>query len=152
MIIVNTKPNVLHVNGKTLMPGTNVVEPSWWAKTRMHPSIQKRLELGIIEEETDAEEAEQLGDELAPEMAADHLKSLKVNQAKALIEQTVDLKLLKTWQEREDRNQVKGVLKRQIEKLEEAPEMRDRSQTRQIVTGRGPDVIEVKATPGAQDD
>lgn len=152
MIVINEKPTILHTNGRRLMPGTNVVEPSWWAKTRKHKSIQKRLELGLIVEETDFEESESLGDDLAPEAAREHLKTLKVAQAKALVEDTVDLPLLKAWLEREDRNQVKGVLKRQIERLEEPAEMRDRSKGRQIVTGRGLETIEVTARPDARDD
>lgn len=164
MIVKNEKPNLFHVGGLRLMPGLNVLDVFAWAKVREHPSVQKRLDLGLITEESGFEEELErmkgLGAEdesketsdLAKEEALGHLKELKQNQAKLLVEATTDLFLLEGWLKREDRNIVKGYLKKQLETMKAPVEKRDRGQTRQITTGKEPEVIQVKATPSSEDD
>ncbi len=155
MLVNNTKPNLLATHGKHLKPGVNQVDPKWWAKVRKHPTIAARLEKGSLVEEMAFEEAQDavsLGDEGAEQAAVEHIGSLSVNHAKALIKDTIDMVLLKAWKKFDDRKGVKTAVDEQLGKLTAEPEIRDRSQVRQISTGKGPQVINVQATPGAKDD
>jgi hypothetical protein len=154
MIVKNEKSNLFHHDGRTLMPGTNTVSVDWWKKARKHPSVKRRLEMGTLVEETDLEEAamaEALG-ETPDEVALQHIKSLNVSNAKNLVSDTVDVALLKGWLEVEGRKGVKDAITAQLAKLEAPAEMRDRSAPRGVVTGKGPEVVHVTASPGAQDD
>lgn len=155
MLVNNAKSNIISTHGKMLKPGVNKVDPKWWAKVREHPQIRIKLEKGTLEEVTEFEEAqahEALGDDGADEMAIDHITTLSLNAAKALIKDTIDLDLLKAWKAKDKRKGVKEACDAQIEKVTAAPEIRDRTQSRQIVTGKGPEVVEVEAKPSAQDD
>jgi hypothetical protein len=155
VLVKNEESNLKHINGKTLMPGVNVVDPKWWANAKKHPSVKKLLDAATLTEEMDpqeAEDAEALGDEGASEAVIDHITTQTVNQARGLVNDTVDVDLLKKWLARDERKSVKEAITKQLAKLEAEPEMRDRTKSRQITTGKGPDVVEVNATPGAQDD
>src|SRR5690606_29612954 len=99
MIVTNKKPNIIHVNGIRLKPGVNTVDGDWWAKTRKHPTIQKKLELGLLVEEYDAElseiRTELDGKDADREADFEHIKTLSVSNASRLVQETVDLELLK---------------------------------------------------------
>ncbi len=155
MIVNLKKPGMVNLGNKvTLKPGPNSVDLKMWKEKRNHPIIKHYIEEGLIVEEQDIEEVEAIGEDASAQKKAEieHLKTLKVPQAKQLVEETTNVELLKAWSDVEDRNQVKSALKKQLEKLTEPAEKRDRAQTRQIVTGRGPEVVEVQVTPGPQDD
>lgn len=155
MLVTLKKPGMINLGNKmTLKPGPNTVDLQVWKKRRTHPIIAKMLEDGLIVEEQEIEDVEKIGanPHAQKEAELEHLKTLKIPQAKALVEETTSVELLNGWLAREDRNQVKGAITKQIEKLTAPAEKRDRNQTRQIVTGRGPDVVELEARPGAQDD
>lgn len=154
MLVKNEKSNVLHINGKYIGPGVNQVDPKWWSATREHPTIKRKLESGQLVEEMDVAEvaaAEQLGESI-DETVINHITTLSVNNAKALVADTVDSKLLENWMARDTRKTVKDALKKQLDKVKAAPEYRDKSQSRQVVTGKAPEVVNLEARPNAQDD
>jgi len=134
MLVNNATTSLVTINSISLKPGINTVNGAEWAVARKHPSIVKRIEAGLIVEESDMEENTNENVVLS-EADLDHLKLLKVPQANALVKETFDLELLEGWSKKEDRNQVKGTLKKQIELLNEQPQLRDRSQSRQLDTG-----------------
>lgn len=150
----NGAARMLHTHGLTLRSGANQVDPKIWAVARNHPSIKKKLEDGILCEETDFSAVQAAVDNGLPidEAMFDHLKTLKVPQAKALVHETTDMKLLEEWQKREDRNQVKSALNKQITILKAPPEKRDRSEKRQQSTGASVEEIVIPNKPGPQDD
>lgn len=152
MLIRYEKSSVFHVNGKVLKPGINKVSPSWWAETKKHKSVTKRIELGILVEETPLEDIEDFGDDMVDEVAVEHILSLNVSNARNLINDTVDLELLKAWKEKDERKTVRDAIEKQIATLEAEPELRDRSQSRQVSTGSGPEVVNIEAKPSSQDD
>lgn len=156
MIVNFKRAGRLNVNGVILIPGSNKVDPKAWLEARKHPHIQHKLDEGIIVEETDIEEmieASEQGSAVVDTKMFEHLATLKVPQARQLVEETMDLGLLEEWQKRETRNQVKSSLKKQIELLKEPLQTRDRTEKRQLSgTGVKMDVIEVSATPNASDD
>lgn len=157
MIVNQTKPNLLHVNGKKLMPGPNKVDLKWWSETRKHPSIQKRLDAGTIIEEQDFDEmmeATSQGENPEAESTLDVslLKDMKANQAINVVKETTSLELLQAWLGVEERASVVKAIEKQITELKTPLEDLDRNQARQIVTGKGPEVVELTANPGPQDD
>lgn len=167
MIVNFKKAGRLQVGSIVLIPGPNKVDPKAWLEMRQHPTIARKIDDGQIVEETDIEEVTELVKQAESQKGStpaavaavvdvkmyEHLLTLKVPQARSLVEETVELKLLEEWQKRETRNQVKSSLKKQIELMKEPMEERDRSAKRQLSgTGMTPDVIEVKANPSAQDD
>lgn len=157
MIVNQTKPNLLHVNGKKLMPGPNKVDLKWWSEARKHPSIQKRLDAGTIIEEQDFDEmmAEtEQGENTEAESTLDVslLKDMKANQAISVVKETTSIELLTAWLGVEERASVVKVIEKQIAELKTPLEDLDRNQARQIVTGKGPEVVELTANPGPQDD
>lgn len=143
---------LLHVNGKRLIPGVNTVDVQWWTETRKHPSIIKRMELGIITEETPFKSHAKMKPKQATEADFDHLSTMTVANAKRLVAETVDLRLLREWYKREERKPVEAALEKQIEALESDTPMRDRSKSRSVSTGRGPDHVHVEAKPSKVDD
>lgn len=163
MLVNNTKPTMIHVNGKTLKPGVNSVDVAFWKKVRKHKTIAKFIDEGTLVEETELPEDEEiLNDEKAlqeegignaySEEDYAYLSECKVPQARNVVAETFDPQLLNEWMKRETRNQVKGAIKKQLEVLAEETQERDRSQARQIVTGRGPEIVELQARPSAIDD
>lgn len=151
MLVNNVKPSIInHLGGFMIKPGVNRIPNKTWKDMKVHPTIARKIEEGQLVEEQDSVELEAAGDERSAER--DHLKEMKPPHAKALIEQTMDLELLKLWLSVETRNQLKGSLQRQIKSLEEPATPRDRSKSRQIETGRGVVTETLTAKPGAQDD
>jgi hypothetical protein len=150
MLLNNTKKSIInHLGGFMIMPGVNPIENKTWKEMKKHPTIARKLEEGELVEEMDAGALEAGDEQLAQR---DHLLSLKEPQARGLVEQTFDLALLNLWLSVEKRNRVKGVIQKQIKTMETPAPNRDRSQSRQIETGRGPVVENLTARPGAQDD
>lgn len=163
MIIKNNKTNLSTIMGKTLIPGNNTVDLSWWMQARKHPTVQARLELGLLEEVTpieDVTEENEAGeltatktDAEAKQYSVNMIKDIKqVGAANALIRDTFHPVLLQAWLEVEGRAKVKEAIEKQLKLLKQAPEKLDRSKARQVSTGGGVDVIELTATPSAQDD
>jgi len=161
MLVNNTKATLQHLNGLTLKPGVNTVDIEKWRVCRKHKSVKKKLGRGDIIEETEIEELEDgSGDFHADENVGDayseqdysYLGAINQSQARNVIKETFDTKLLSVWFERETRNQIKGAIKKQIEIMSVPLDERDRNQTRQIVTGKGPEIIELKANPSSIDD
>lgn len=154
MIVSFKGATLLHVNGKTLKPGANSVDLAWWKETKKHPKIKLRIDGSDTVEPTLVEEIEvKDAEKTAGDPAADQnfLKGLKQPAALALVKETVDTDLLNKWLVVEHRKPVIGAINKMLSEIA-AIEIRDRTEVRQISTGRGPDVVELKSNPNASDD
>ncbi len=147
MIVNHKRSGVLNADGVVLKPGPNQVDIKAWENSRKHPMIKKLMDLGEIVEESEFDENLKLS--AKEEKSADEtiLSPMKIPQAKALVEETVDLELLEQWKKSEKRNQVIGSINSQIDKLKAPAEERDRSESRQVSTGKGPIEVQVR-NPG----
>lgn len=152
MIIQNNRKTITNLEGKiTLKPGNNTVETALWAELRKNPIVKKKMEADELVEMSDFDEEMAKvanGEEGAPSSSAEHdenfLLEQKVPAARMIVEQTTDLELLEKWLAKENRNQVKSVLNKQIAVLKEPNEKRDRNQKRQVSgSGMQPEVIEL---------
>lgn len=151
MLITLTKPGLVSLDGKDsrLLPGPNQIASKEWKIHRTHPIIKVMIDEGDIVEE---QEIEDVDDDQDVTDDFEHLKTLKAPQAKSLVEKTTNVKLLGEWLSREDRAPVKAALNKQIAVMNEPLEKRDRTQARQITTGKGADHVELEVRPNASDD
>ena len=147
MLVRNETPGLIAHGEMKLIPGINTVDMKAWLEARKHKSIRVRIEKGMLVEESDVDaflESQQTDTPSESEVGAyseedkNYLKTLSVPNAKNVVAETFDLPLLQAWKEREDRNQVKGALNKQIELLGEALPDRDRSKMGQMSTGGEP--------------
>lgn len=149
MLVKLTTPNLYHLSETDkLIPGMNKVDLEKWLVFREHPIIKLDIENGIIEEEQDIEEVKATGDQ--SDIHA--LKGLRFNNARSLIKDTMDKILLNQWLQVEEKDNIKELIKKQLEALDKPLEKRDRNKSRQITTGKGPEMVELEVTPNASDD
>ncbi len=148
MIVNYKRPGVHNAEGIILKPGANAVDVKEWAKVRVHPMIKMAIESGEIVEESEVDESmfttmtkdeDQAGEDSI-------LSGMKIPQAKGLVEETTDLELLNRWKRTENRNQVIGAIKAQLEKVQAPAEKREEMSHQQTV-GVGVKTINV-ANPG----
>lgn len=154
MLVKHNNPTFFHLtNNKgeivsSLIPGVNKIDLETWLEYREHPIVKAMLAEGTLEEEQDIEEVKASGDK--GDIHA--LKGLRLSNAKSLIKETMDKILLNQWLQVEEKDNVKDLIKKQLEDLEKPLEKRDRSKSRQVTTGKGPEMVELEATPNASDD
>lgn len=150
-VLVNlTAPTMttLDANNK-LLPGINEIDAEAWKKFREDSIIQKKIELGIIVEETALEEAEE-----NPNVTEEALIGLKFNMQRQMIKDCFNVELLNKWKETvKDKPSVVALIDKQIAVINEPLPERDRSKSRQLTdTGKELDHRELTANPSAQDD
>lgn len=99
-----------HENFKTLKPGGNNVDRTYWEYCKSRPVIQMFIESGLLKEGGDVSQPE--GPEAPPS-----LSGYGEPASIALLEAEDDIKTLRKWDKAEKRPQVKQALLRRFEKL-----------------------------------
>lgn len=161
----NDRSGQLGIGGLTLKSGVNTVAKSDWLKLRNRPSVQKRLENGVIEEHppiSDEEWNDYLGGEklkegepevvttetaktrppevtegVVTEEEAGYLQKVtNMTEAKELIKMTTSIELLQEWRKREKRNVLKGDIDKQIAIMEKPLETLE-TRNSSVETGKG---------------
>lgn len=91
-----------------LKPGLNQIGGRAWDQVKDHPLLKRRLAAGQVEV---------LSEETTPQAQAQDLKDLRVNEARTLVRETVDVAVLEQWLEAEDRKTVTADIEKQLSKV-----------------------------------
>lgn len=104
------------VSGEELkiIPGVNIIDADKWKVAFKHPIVQQLVSLGTLE----------ASDGSKPHL---FLKRLKPKDAMDVVQKTIDVNILRTWDDNENRVQIKHQIARQLKALAAPPEIRDRS-------------------------
>lgn len=117
--IMNTQKRVLGCNADVVIffkPGLNQIQSSDWEKIKNNEALKKWFKNGWLsyEKKFDLKESE-VGE---VSVADDYLlESLGVKDAKEMIKQTLDVKLLMEWQKQETRKTVLSAIDEQIAEM-----------------------------------
>ena len=102
-----------------LKPGMNEFPSEVWGDHKQHPIIKAMVENGDIEEVTVTGKKE--GNKKAPTLGADDkeidISKVETKDAKSLVNETLDLKILERWEAQETRIEVKKLIKKQMDKI-----------------------------------
>lgn len=126
LIVTNTQPNIVTIPGPYtkspdgtgamsefhihLKPGTNIVSPKEWDRVKDYPTVQVRLK-----PERDRRTKKLLQPHLIAETNdAKSFETMKVPDALALVETTLDRNQLREWLDEEHRSEVRKAISDQI--------------------------------------
>lgn len=126
MLIKYTKASLYRCNEMRLIPGVNEVSDKVWDSVKDNPLVKARLsngEIVLMKVSTQAPQDSKASQAGAP--AAYSLAELNANEAKEIVKETLDLKLLEAWKEKETRKAVVTAIEKQIESLAK-PEKEDK--------------------------
>lgn len=108
MLIKNNTKRIINVDGVKIMPGVNPLEAADWKK--IAPRIKDKIEEGEIENME-----EKIDDDFAEGLAG-----YKAHDAKKLVEETADEKLLLEWKSTEKRKKVVDAINKRLEYISNA--------------------------------
>lgn len=92
-----------------LIPGNNEIADTEWEDIKKHPLVKQYMSDGVITEVTKPD----------GKKAGEGLAKFSPEEAKKIIKDTFDLRLLKAWTEKEGREVIKTAIETQIKSIEE---------------------------------
>ena len=119
--IMNTQKRVLGCNADVVIffkPGLNQIQSSDWEKIKNNEALKKKKKNGWLSYAKKFDDKETVEGVVDFESNDDYLlESLGVKDAKEMIKQTLDVKLLMEWQKQETRKTVLSAIDEQIAEM-----------------------------------
>lgn len=134
------RPNIFRIEGFRFMPGINFINDSEWNRIKNHPLLPYRFKENHLEFlkgrgpedysgpelEDQVDESPLDGENESAPLAKKMLSAYSVKEAKAIILETYDYRLLMSWKELDQRKTILSAIEEQIEKINSQEEKQEK--------------------------
>lgn len=107
-LIKYNKPNLFRIGNKRFISGINKITQSEWDDIKNHPMIEGIFDDGLLEWVKDSPDSKESGNKSIV------ITDFKLSEAKNLVKNTVDIKLLQEFKKAESRNEILELIDSQI--------------------------------------